>query len=345
MPRSYPLILIALVAATVIAGALIFTSQQTQQAQDSRDERLTVAATIQPLSSIATAVAGNDAHVIRIAPPGASPHTFEVTPGTLRKLRDVEIIFAVGHNLDSWVSDLAGTLNGATVVTVDRGIALRSMGTDEPGHEHDPAADSDHQANTHNHHGHTGTTTAQQEMGTSTHSNGDGTVDPHYWLHFGNARQITNTIANTLASHDREHADAYRNRAAAYERELAQTEQALQERLASLPAEPILTLHGAWGYFADNFDLTIAGSYQPVPAKQPSPQYLAALRDQVQKLNASVIFTEPQLGTQALDTFAQENNLAIAPLDPIGGVAGRETYIELMRYNVASVVDALKQQQ
>lgn len=330
MPRSLPLFTVIAIAAAVALGALLLTERAT--ITQPNGQQLTVAATIHPLYALASEVAGEDARVMRIAPPGSSPHTFEVSPSTLRQLQDVDVIFAIGHGLDSWVVELADSIEGATVVTVDRGIELRTTSTGTDTHTHGGEAAVEHTSSANGHRGH-------DSMPNEKHND---TVDPHYWLHFGHAQAITQTIAEELAARDSAHAAAYRERAQRYRQELASVEQELQTQLDALPAREILTLHGAWHYFAEHFDLSLVGSYQPVPAKQPSPQYLAALHKRVQKHDVDVIFTEPQLGTAALDTFAREHNLSIAPLDPIGGVSGRETYIELMRYNVGAVIDALE---
>ncbi len=43
----------------------------------------------------------------------------------------------------------------------------------------------------------------------------DGTTDPHYWLHFGNARKIAANIAAALSEIDPAHAGMYRENAKA----------------------------------------------------------------------------------------------------------------------------------
>jgi len=52
---------------------------------------------------------------------------------------------------------------------------------------------------------------------------------------------------------------------------------------------------------------------------------------------------EPQLSQSSITAFANDHNLSIAIIDPLGGVEGRNSYIELMRYNVEEVMRALTQ--
>ena len=172
----------------------------------------------------------------------------------------------------------------------------------------------------------------------------NGTTDPHYWLHFGNARQITENIAKELGGMDPAHADAYGATAKAYKEALTKKESESKKVLASAQGKPILTFHDAWYYFAENMGLTIAGTFEPAAGEEPTPRYLAELQRKIESEHIRVIFIEPQLSTGVLQSFAKDNHVGIAELDPIGGVEGRKTYLELMEFNVSSVRQALERQ-
>lgn len=88
-------------------------------------ERVKVAATIFPLYDIVRQLGGAAAEVVLVLPPGASPHTFEPTPSTVRALDGAKVLFVVGHGLDDWAARLARGAGVARVLPVDAGIALR----------------------------------------------------------------------------------------------------------------------------------------------------------------------------------------------------------------------------
>lgn len=83
-----------------------------------------VAATIFPLADIAKNIAGDKFEIIGILPPGSSPHTFDLSPGDIKKLTDVSQIFAIGHDLDSWTDKIAESID-VPVYTVDKGVTLQ----------------------------------------------------------------------------------------------------------------------------------------------------------------------------------------------------------------------------
>lgn len=99
----------------------------------SETTRPTVAATIFPLYDLVRQVAGDALTVELILPPGASPHTFEVLPQTVRALEQSELVFAIGHGLDQWVIPYTNT---AGLQIVDDQIQLRT--TDENDDDHGP---------------------------------------------------------------------------------------------------------------------------------------------------------------------------------------------------------------
>lgn len=272
-----------------------------------------VAATIYPLYDIVRSVAGDAVQVQLVVPPGASPHLYEFTPRQLAALQNVELVFAIGHGLDDWTQAVTNTLKDAKVVTVDEGIAL---------HESEEAHEEEDE---------------EEHQGEEEH----GPINPHYWLHFGNAWLIVGTIRDALIAHDPANAEVYRVNAATYRATLIQKEEELIAILSALPQRNIITLHDAWPYFAENFDLMIAGTFEPAAGDEPTPRYLARLRQAVQAHDVSVLFVEPQLSQSSIRAFADDLGLRIAVLDPLGGEEGRMTFVELMEYNVKSVAEAL----
>jgi zinc transport system substrate-binding protein len=173
----------------------------------------------------------------------------------------------------------------------------------------------------------------------------NGSVDPHYWLDFANARQITDNVAIELGKIDPAHADAYRTNAEAYKRALTEKEDALKSLLAPARGESILTFHDAWFYFAKDFGLNIVGSFEPTAGVEPTPRSLEALQQEVRAKQIHVIFVEPQLSTSLVDSFARDNHLGVAQLDPLGGVDERMTYLDLMAYNANAIRQAVAEQQ
>jgi len=242
-----------------------------------------------------------------ILPPGASPHTFEITPQRVRNLQGTKIIFKIGHGLDDWTDRLSAFLSGVQIVTVDKGIEFI--------YEDEGSQDADH-------HGH-------------------GGVNPHYWLSVKDAEIIANDIADNLIAIDSGNANAYQQNLKAYVAKLRELESQISQRLQPYKGAKIVTFHDSWAYYAREFDLQIAATIEPFPGRQPTPRYLADLQNVVTSYNIRALFIEPQLSSESVESFVHDLGVQLYILDPLGGVEGRDSYIQLMRYNTDTIVKAL----
>lgn len=266
-------------------------------------EKIKVAGTIFPISDIIKNVAGDKVEVINILPAGASPHTFELTPKQIKELSGVKAIFVINYGLDNWMEKIKDSVPGAELVVVDQGINLLRMGNEEE------------------------STTGK---------------DPHYWLSVFNAKIIAENINNSLVEIDSKNSEFYNNNLNNYLSELDKLDLDIKEELKDLKTRNIVTFHEAWGYFAKAYGLKVEATVEPFPGKEPTIQYLEDLNKIIKDNNIKVIFSEPQLSNETIKPFVNDLGLKLYVLDPIGGVEGRNSYVEMMKYNAKVFREALE---
>lgn len=295
-------------------GLVLWASQQATVRPV--EARLTVAATIFPLADIARAVAGDAVNVVLLIPPGASEHSYSLTPQQLRELQTARVLFRVGHGLeDRLTGRLAETLPQLRLVTVDSGIVLREFSKDLADEQHAEPVDEEE------HH----------------HDEGE---DPHYWLTAPNAQKIAVTVAETLQQMDPEHAAEYRANLKQYQAQLDSLERELQVLAKSAPKKEFIAMHNAWGYFAVQYGFRLLATYEPVEGQEPSLADLQHIKTLVGQYGLKTFYAEPQKASTAVTSFMQrEFGLAVRTLDPVGGVEGRESYTELMRFNLQALTN------
>jgi ABC-type Zn uptake system ZnuABC Zn-binding protein ZnuA len=274
--------------------------------------RLKVAATIFPLYDLVRSVAGPEVEVVLLIPPGASPHTFEAKPGTIRALTDSAAVFAIGHRLDDWAARLAQEAGVSRTMVVDAQISLQALEHELSGHGAVPA------------HGHQ-----------------HGAVDPHYWLAIPNAMRIVHTIAAALGDLDPAAKQAYEQRAVAFGKQLQAVDDEIRQMLQPLSKRDIATFHPAFGYFAEAYDLHVVATFEPSPGMEPGPRQVEAFLRQIEAHQLRVLFVEPQLPRQPLEGLARDLGVMLQELDPLGGGQGRDSYIAMMRFNAAQIAAAL----
>ncbi|PIS04729.1 MAG: hypothetical protein COT81_04905 [Candidatus Buchananbacteria bacterium CG10_big_fil_rev_8_21_14_0_10_42_9] len=303
--RNFSIIVIAFIL--LVAGGYYFITLPNQPAPTGQ---LKIATTIFPIFDIAQQIGGDDLEVILILPPGASPHTYEPTPSQIRALQNTKIFFKVGLGLDDWADSIARSVDTAKIVALDKNIDVKA------GLEHEDEEDENNQ----DHKG----------------------QDPHYWLDARNAIIMAQTITQELSALDPSQANTYQTNLAILTEKLNNTHKQVKNQLSELKRNKLLVFHDSWNYFAQAYGLEIIAAVEPSPGREPTPQYLQNLTQQINQYNISVVFSEPQLPIDTIKPFLDDLNLSYSVLDPIGGVPGRDSYIELLNYNANTIKAALK---
>lgn len=291
---------------------------------------ITVATTIAPLELLVEAVAGDVIRVNNILPPGTSPHTFEPTPSSIKNLSTVTHVFAIGHELDDWVDTLLEQNTQAKKIILDTNIPLRLYTeTQEHAHEEEThsAAHQEHEDATH----------ADEQEEEAGHLHGE--YDPHYWLSPSNAIIMIGSIEKTLSQAYPEHSEVFANNAASFIKKLQAKDLVWKKQLETLPQKDIVTFHDAFYYFADHFGLTVIATFEPFPGKQPTPQYLVHLEEEIQEHAIRTMYIEPDLAQDALLSFAKDHDIRVGILNPEGALTPGSTYIDLIDQNVQSILE------
>ncbi len=284
--------------------------------------KIEVSATIFPIYDIARQIAGDQIEVHLLIAPGESPHTFNPTPSTKEEIEHSELIFAIGNELDTFATDISS--NQEKIIIVDKNLTLIKYEDDHDDHDdHDDDKHGDEKHDDHDHHAH-------------------GEYDPHYWLDPMNAKVMAVTIADALAQLDPANAESYNSRSSAFATEIDALHTELVELAELAHDKSFITFHDSMAYLVARYDLSLAGTFEPTGAEEPSPQYLHELSEVVEHDNVLAIFSEPQLSSSSLEPFMKDNNLSLATLDPLGGVDGRGSYQALIRYNIETITETLK---
>lgn len=316
-------------------------------------------ATIAPLGDLVRSVAGPAWTVRTVIPPGTSPHVFEPEPSDLRKLVDARLVFVAGAGYDDWMRRaLAACASGAGVHDAAESIGVgpgrrrakeaegglhEEHAGEAPGHDHHGGeAGHVHGEECEGHAADAGAKAPGEPAGHEGHAHGILGEDPHWWLSPLLAAESLGPIAEALAAADPAGAEGYRRRARETAATYAALDRELAARLAPLKGKRFVSAHRAWVYFADRYGLVEAASIEPVPGREPSPRELKALVEAGRRGGLGRLFTEPQFPPAAARVVAREAGLELTLVDPIGGVPGRATYPELMRFNAEAFTSGLK---
>jgi ABC-type Zn uptake system ZnuABC Zn-binding protein ZnuA len=167
--------------------------------------------------------------------------------------------------------------------------------------------------------------------------------NPHVWLDPAYAEIGIENLVAALARVDPNGESLYRARDRAYDQRLDSLTQALTAVVQQLPDRRFISFHDAWPYFAERFGFQIAASIEPIPGQEPSAREIARLIDLIRNEGIRVIASEPQLPSDIPTTLARETGARVVTLTPLtGAIPGVDDYLSLIRYNVETLVSALK---
>jgi ABC-type Zn uptake system ZnuABC Zn-binding protein ZnuA len=271
-----------------------------------------IVVTIPVLKDFVEQVGGSHVQVLSLLSGLESEHTYSPKPSDIIAVRKARLLVEVGVGLEVWVSALVKNAGSASlqVITTSKGIALiRDQGRDDG---HQAAEDNGHGGN------------------------------PHIWLDPENAKIMMRHITEALIKVDSAHASEYRDNQAAYLRQLDQLQKDLMERLKHVTDRRILVYHPAWPYFARRFGFRILDEIVTQAGAEPSAHHLQELIGRIRKEGIRVIVSEPQMNPKVPDVLARETGARVVVLSPLpGAMPGTDTYLNLLRYNVMQLANAL----
>jgi len=268
----------------------------------SHAERIKVIASIAPLADFAKQVGGERVDVKLLLPPGASPHVYEPTPKAMKDISDARIFVKIGSGLEFWAEKLVNASRNRSLIIVDSSSGVPLIGDDR---SHD-------------------------------------SIDPHIWLDPVIAGSIVSKIENALIKADPQGAGLYRQNASLYRKKLLKLDKEISKTVGTFRTREYITFHTAWNYFSRRYNLKVAGVIEESPGREPSPKHIANIVKEVNRIGSKVVFVEPQFNPKIAQAVAKECGARVLYLDPIGGQEGRETYIDMMKYNVTVMASVMK---
>lgn len=292
-------------------------------------QKLQVVASIFPIADMARQIGGNDVEVTTIIPPGASPHTFEMKPSLVKAFGEARVFFMVGAGLEFWADQLIRS-SGRKIkpVVLSDGMTLIQAADLHHGESEKKASrdskQSGHAGHVQAHHFHTG--------------------NPHVWLDPHLAKTMATRIQKALAIADPARAPAYETRYKAYLDQLDALDSAISDAVKQFKIREVVSFHSSWDYFIARYGLSLAGVIEKTPGRNPTPREIAGIVSRIKSFGIRAVFAEPQFSPKVADVIAGEAGVKVLILDPLGGetLAGRNTYIDLMSYNLQIMKEAMQ---
>jgi ABC-type Zn uptake system ZnuABC Zn-binding protein ZnuA len=277
---------------------------------------LRIVCTTTIVGDVVARIAGEENELRVLLPVDADPHAFEPTPRDLVAISRADVVFLNGAGLER---NLDPILENAVGLVVALSNELDLLYNDDADHETDPLEDHP-----------------------------PDEPDPHVWFDPTYVSAWVDRIADLLSNLDPANEAGYRARAAVYRSEIAELDAWISEQVSGLPEQRrrLVTDHAVFGYFAARYGFDQVGTVFPGLSSlaEPSARELASLEEAIVGLGVPVLFVGTTVNRSLAEQVAADTGTRIVTLytGSLSGPNGpARSYLELMRYDVATIVEAL----
>src|ERR1044071_2502938 len=260
------------------------------------------------LADIARNVAGDQLVTQSLLPFGADPHSYQPVPQDTKKINESKVLITNGADYERSLEPLLANA-GDKQELVEASTGLRLL----------------------------------------TDPNNDQEVDPHLWLDPNNVIVYVDNIREGLTQFNPDGADVYQANAKAYIAQLQELDAWINGQVAQIPPQRrvLVTNHDSIGYFAELYGVKVVGSVINGFSSDatPSAQEMADIVDRNKLFEAPAIFLDTADNPTLAQQIASETGVKVVTdlhLESLTEGAPAGTYIDLMRYNVTKIVEALK---
>lgn len=324
MKKTIILIIIVSLAASLCACV--------QPAAEPAKDGLSIVATVFPAYDFARQVAGDDAEVTLLVPPGSETHSFEPTPQDIIRIQECDLLVCNGGESEAWLDTILDGMDKPipTVVMLDCVEALTEEvkeGMQVRGHEHE----HDHDDHDHDEHDHE-----------------DEEYDEHVWTSPVNAQLICRAIADALSQTDPQNAADYARRCTDYCAELQELDAQFRTVIANASRHTLIFADRfPVRYFVEEYGLDYFAAFPGcADDAEPSAKTVAFLIDRVREEKAPAVLYIEFSNQKMADVVCEDTGCKKLLFNSCHNVTAEQlrggvTYLDLMRANLETVKEAL----
>lgn len=321
--------ILALLAACILASCGIEKSAEPVVTADVEEttvtqETISVTSSIMPVSSVINAIGGEYVEVNTIIPAGISPHGFDLSAQDVVAIEDSEIAFIIGlEQIDGF---LEKPLANKKHVELAEGMELLEAAAhdhSDHGDEHDEHADEEHHdEDEHDEH---------EEEEHEEHS-----VDAHVWLGKDNIIMIAEKVRDELSLILPEQAELFATNTEIFKSELETIYNDFSENTSGKIPREFIVFHDAYNYLIQSagIDMNLKVPFSENVLHETGTAHMAELIQEIELHGVVNIFSEPQFSDGNVQNFADEYNLTIGILDPLGTDDSASGYLNNLKINL-----------
>ncbi|WP_299114004.1 metal ABC transporter solute-binding protein, Zn/Mn family [uncultured Winogradskyella sp.] len=278
--------------------------------------KLKVVTTTTMITDLVKNIGGDLIEVDGLMGSGVDPHLYKASEGDVTKLVNANIIFYNGLHLEGKLVEVFEKMGNTNKTQVALGEGL----------DKSQLIGSDYFASNY---------------------------DPHVWFNIEFFKQFTKEVTKVLSKKDPKNAINFIENEKAYLAKLTALETEVSNIINTLPKEKriLVTAHDAFNYFGKNYDFNVVGLQGLSTATEAGVKDVQKLSNFIIENKIKAIFVESSVPKRTIEALvaavkAKDHNVEIGGTlysDALGNAGTIEgTYIGMFKYNVNTIVNALK---
>lgn len=266
-------------------------------------------------------IGGDKINASLLLPPRTTPHEYDPTIQAKSQVQAARLIVSNGLGLDTWIDKLADGNTDALRLVISKAVPVELLHTVETSLE-DP--------------------TAAPPNGAKTPAEDVSQGNPHIWLDPTVQEAAAEKIRAALTQIDPPNTAYYRARADEYIGQIKALDQEFQAAAANFGRREFIGFHSAYDYLAHRYNLKQIAALEEYPEQGITPAQAQRVITLIKQKQIAVIFTENALPSKDADLIVRQTGVKLAVLQPLETYDDpKDTYVSLMRQNLASLKDAL----
>ncbi|HYI21939.1 MAG TPA: metal ABC transporter substrate-binding protein [Candidatus Limnocylindrales bacterium] len=278
-------------------------------------DKLDVATTVAPISSLARNIGGDRIRLHGIVPDATNSHTFEPSPSDARHLQAADLIVVNGLHLEQPTLDLAEA-------SKKPGTPIMMLGDN--------------------------TITPDEWLFDFSFPESEGDPNPHLWMNVPYALSYAELMRDWFSEADPDNAAYYDANFERLKARLDELDTLIRAGVATVPAEnrKLLTYHDSWAYWAREYGFDVVGAVQASDFSDPSPREVAELIDQIRAEEVPAVFGSEVFPSPVLEQIARESGAdfvdELRDDEPPGAERSAEhTYLGMLQKDMQIMIGAL----
>ena len=303
---------------TAAATALCLCSCASQNEADNKDsQKLKIISTVFPPYDLARQIAGDNADISILLPPGSESHTYEPTAKEIIEIQNCDIFLYIGGENEQWAEKIISSNKSDSVKTVKLIDCVKTL---EEAELHEEEHEEEHSHET----------------------------DEHIWTSPKNEQLMLTAVYDAICEADPENKAVYTKNKDSYNGQLSELDKAYKEAVGNAKNKTIIMADKfPFRYLAEEYGLDFYAAFSSCSDEsEPSAAAMTSLISTIKELKIPVVYYLEFSSTKVADTLCSETGASSLMLHSCHNVSKEDldkgvTYVELMKQNLENLKTAL----